>query len=124
MAKVVGVGGVFIKTGDVGAWKAWYQSVLGLTLEDFGGAVFPHPDIGHTLIAPFRAGADTDYFAPSPHSLMVNLIVDDLEGVLARAAQAGVAPISSEDSEFGRFAALVDPAGVKIELWQPPAKQA
>jgi predicted enzyme related to lactoylglutathione lyase len=124
MAKVVGVGGVFIKTADVGTWKAWYQSVLGLTLEDFGGAVFPHPDIGHTLIAPFPAAADTDYFAPSPHSLMVNLIVDDLEGVLARAARAGVTPISSEASEYGRFAALIDPAGVKIELWQPPVKEA
>jgi predicted enzyme related to lactoylglutathione lyase len=122
MAKVVGVGGVFIKTADVGAWKAWYQSVLGLTLEDFGGAVFPHPDIGYTLIAPFSA--DSDYCAPSPHSLMINLIVDDLDGVLARAARAGVTPVSSQDSEYGRFAAVVDPAGVKVELWQPPAKEA
>jgi predicted enzyme related to lactoylglutathione lyase len=122
MAKVVGVGGVFIKTADVEAWRAWYQGVLGLTLEDFGGAVFPHPDIGHTLIASFPA--DSDYFAPSPHSLMINLIVDDLDGVLARAARAGVTPISREDSEFGRFAALVDPAGVKVELWQPAAKAA
>jgi predicted enzyme related to lactoylglutathione lyase len=55
---------------------------------------------------------------------MVNLIVDDLEGVLARAARAGVTPISSEASEYGRFAALIDPAGVKIELWQPPVKEA
>ena len=121
MAKVVGVGGVFIKTPDIAAWKAWYQTVLGLSLEDFGGAVFPHPDVGYTLIAAFPA--DSDYFAPSPHSLMVNLIVDDLDGVLARAAQAGVTPISSQDSEYGRFAALVDPAGVKVELWQPAAKE-
>jgi hypothetical protein len=62
MAKVVGVGGVFISTPDVAAWKAWYARVLGLALEEFGGAVFPHPAIGHSLIAPFSA--DSDYFAP------------------------------------------------------------
>jgi predicted enzyme related to lactoylglutathione lyase len=122
MAKVIGVGGVFIKTDDVEAWKSWYQTVLGLSIDDFGGAVFPHPDVGYTLIASFPA--DSDYFAPSPHSLIINLIVDDLDGVLARAAAAGVTPISSQDGEYGRFAALVDPAGVKVELWQPPAKEA
>jgi predicted enzyme related to lactoylglutathione lyase len=121
MAKVVGVGGLFIKTADVGAWRAWYERVLGLSLDDFGGAVFPHPDIGYTLIAPFPA--DSDYFEPSPHSVMVNLIVDDLDGVLARAARAGVTPLSRLDSEYGRFAAVVDPAGVKVELWQPAAKE-
>jgi predicted enzyme related to lactoylglutathione lyase len=119
MASVVGVGGVFIKAPDVDAWKAWYQKVLGLTLEDFGGAVFEHPAIGCSQIAAF--GADTDYFAPSPHALMVNLIVDDLDGVLARAAEAGETPISRQDGEYGRFAALIDPAGVKLELWQPPS---
>ena len=119
MAKVVGVGGVFIKTPDVEAWKGWYERVLGLKLEDFGGAIFPHPDIGHSLLAGFPA--DSDYFEPSKHALMVNLIVDDLDGVLARAAAADVTPIHRDDSDYGRFAHLIDPAGVKIELWQPPA---
>ncbi|MGH7025320.1 MAG: VOC family protein [Caulobacteraceae bacterium] len=120
MAGVVGVGGLFVKTADIEAWKDWYRRVLGLTLEDFGGAVFQHPSIGHTLIAAFPD--DSDYFAPSPHAVMINLIVDDLDGVLARAAEAGETPLSRDDGEYGRFAHLVDPAGVKVELWQPPAK--
>ncbi|HEY7899795.1 MAG TPA: VOC family protein [Caulobacteraceae bacterium] len=119
MAKVVGVGGVFIKTDDIAAWKDWYARVLGLEVAAWGGAVFPHPSIGKSLISVFPG--DSDYFAPSPHALMVNLIVDDLDGVLARAAAAGVSPLSREDGEQGRFAHLVDPAGVKVELWQPPA---
>lgn len=94
--------------------------MLGLKLEDFGGAIFPHPDIGHSLLAPFPA--DSDYFTPSPHGLMVNLIVDDLDGVLVRVAAAGEKPIWREDSEYGCFAHMMDPAGVKVELWEPPAK--
>lgn len=117
MAKVVGVGGVFIKAPDIEAWKGWYRNVPGVEIEDFGGAIFPHPTIGYSLIAAF--GADSDYFAPSPHAVMINLIVDDLDGVLARAAKAGETPISREDGEQGRFAHLIDPAGVKVELWQP-----
>jgi predicted enzyme related to lactoylglutathione lyase len=120
MAKVVGIGGVFIKTSDVKAWKAWYQRVLGLELEDYGAAVFPHPTIGVSQIAAFAG--DSDYFEPSPHAVMVNLIVDDLDGVLARAAEAGVTPLSRQDGEYGRFAHLIDPAGVKLELWEPPAE--
>ena len=120
MAKVVGVGGVFIKAPDPEAWKAWYRDVLGLTVEDFGGAILPHPDIGYQLVSVFSA--DSDHFAPSSHQVMVNLIVDDIDGVLARAAAAGCEPVSREDGEYGRFAALIDPAGVKLELWQPAAE--
>jgi predicted enzyme related to lactoylglutathione lyase len=119
VAAVVGVGGVFIKAPDLAAWKAWYGRVLGVDLESFGAAIFPPQPLGQSLIAGFPA--DSDYFAPSPHTVMVNLIVDDLEGVLARAAEAGVTPLHREDSEQGRFAHLMDPAGVKLELWQPPA---
>ncbi len=121
---MVGVGGVFIKTADVEAWKAWYQSVPGLSLEDFGGAIFhpPPTSASRRSKAAFPAGADSDYFDPSPHAVMVNLIVDDLDGVLARAAKAGVTPLSRQDGEYGRFAHLIDPAGVKLELWEPPAE--
>ena len=40
MAKVTGIGGVFLKAkGDAAALAKWYETHLGLTLEDFGGAV-------------------------------------------------------------------------------------
>jgi hypothetical protein len=38
MAKITGVGGVFIKSrGDGAALAPWYQKHLGMALEDFGG---------------------------------------------------------------------------------------
>jgi predicted enzyme related to lactoylglutathione lyase len=52
---------------------------------------------------------------------MVNFIVDDLDGLLAKAAAEGAEPTGrQDDADYGRFAWLVDPAGVKIELWEPP----
>ena len=73
---------------------------------------------GYTIWSPFKAA--TTYFAPSTAPFMVNFIVDDLDGVLARAAAAGVHPTGRDDSdENGRFAWLMDPAGLKIELWEP-----
>jgi catechol 2,3-dioxygenase-like lactoylglutathione lyase family enzyme len=117
MAKVLGIGGIFFKTADPKALGDWYKRVLGFPVSDWGGAMFPHPTLGLTLWTPFKA--DTDHFAPSSHDYMINLIVDDLDGVLAHAKAEGVEPIKRQEDSFGRFAWLLDPAGVKVELWQP-----
>lgn len=119
MAKVLGLGGVFFKAADPAAVGAWYARVLGFEISDWGGAMFEHPKVGGTNWSPFAA--DTDYFAPSAAPFMINLIVDDLDGVLAKAAAEGVEPTGRQDDEaMGCFAWLIDPAGVKIELWEPP----
>lgn len=123
MAKVLGVGGVFFKSKDGKAMQDWYSRVLGLEFHDWGGVVFTpdaaaaHPGAG-TVFSPFKA--DTDYFAPSDKDYMFNLMVDDLDGILARAKSEGVEPIKMFPDEMnGRFAHIMDPEGRKIELWQP-----
>jgi predicted enzyme related to lactoylglutathione lyase len=50
---------------------------------------------------------------------MFNLMVDDLDGILAVAAQHGVTPTFTSDELNGRFAHVMDPEGRKIELWEP-----
>jgi catechol 2,3-dioxygenase-like lactoylglutathione lyase family enzyme len=122
MAKVLGIGGVFFKTGDPEALSEWYRRVLGFPISEWGGAMFPHAAEGMTVWTPFKA--DTDHFAPSRQDFMINLIVDDLDGVLERAKAEGVEPIARQDDDFGRFAWLLDPAEIKVELWQPPAEEA
>ncbi|WP_241482217.1 hypothetical protein [Leisingera sp. ANG-Vp] len=40
MARITGIGGVFIKArGDAKALAEWYSDHLGLELNDFGGAI-------------------------------------------------------------------------------------
>jgi catechol 2,3-dioxygenase-like lactoylglutathione lyase family enzyme len=118
MAKVLGLGGIFFKAQDPDAVRAWYGRVLGFEVLDWGGAVFRNPGIGSTNWSPFDA--DTGYFEPSQAAFMINFIVDDLDGLLAKAAAEGAEPTGRQDDEhMGRFAWLIDPAGVKIELWEP-----
>lgn len=118
MAKVLGIGGVFFKAKDPAASSEWYGRVLGFDVTSWGGVKFEHPDRGSQVWAPFKA--DSDYFDPSPHSMMINLLVDDIDGVLARVAKEGVEPLGRmDDDDNGRFAWLLDPDGIKLELWEP-----
>lgn len=125
--RVLGLGGVFLAAADPGATRDWYRDVLGLEVNDYGGFDFDHRATAaafgagaRTIFAPFPDGAD--YFAPSTLPFMLNLIVDDLDAVLARAASRGVAQLQpAEQHDYGRFAWIHDPDGRKLELWQPPA---
>ena len=123
MAKVLGVGGVFFKAADPKAVRDWYARVLGFELSEWGGMSWPHPQAGQVNWSVFEASSD--YYAPSTAPFMLNYIVDDLDGVLAKAKAAGAEPVGEPtDDVYGRFAWLMDPAGVKIELWEPPATTA
>ena len=117
MAKVTGLGGIFYKVSDTDATKAWYRDNLGVG-GDYG-AMFPikqdDPE-GFTILSPFKD--DSDYFAPSGSPFMINLRVDDLDGVLADLATKGIEPLGRQDEDYGRFAWILDPDGIKVELWQ------
>jgi predicted enzyme related to lactoylglutathione lyase len=119
VGKVLGIGGVFYKVQDPQAVRDWYARVLGFDLTDWGGAMFlaAPESLQQWTVFP----ADTDYLAPSAQPFMINLMVDDLDGLLARVTDAGVEVVGRQDEPYGRFAWLIDPAGVKLELWQPVA---
>ena len=117
MARVTGLGGIFYKVADTAATKAWYQENLGVGGEY--GAMFPFKKDdaeGFTLLSPFAA--DSDYFSPSAAPFMINLRVDDLDGMVADLAAKGIAILGRQDEDYGRFAWIVDPDGIKVELWQ------
>jgi catechol 2,3-dioxygenase-like lactoylglutathione lyase family enzyme len=117
MARVTGLGGIFYKVADTAATQKWYQETLGVGGE--WGAMFPFkkddPE-GFTLLSPFKA--ETDYFAPSASPFMINLRVDDLDGMIADLEGKGIEILGRQDEDYGRFAWILDPDGVKVELWQ------
>lgn len=123
--RVHGIGGVFFKARDPQALSQWYARHLGFPIEQWGGAVFDwtRPEgaaPGCTLWTPFAA--DTKYFEPSDKGFMLNLRVDDLDGVLAALREEGVDVLDRrEDGEMGKFGYIVDPEGTLLELWEPPA---
>jgi len=123
MAKVLGVGGVFFKSEDPKALSAWYGEHLGFRISEYGGTEFfarDLPENAYTVWSPFKAS--TTYFEPSDQAFMINLMVDDLDGMLARVVASGAKQVGEiDESEFGRFAWFLDPDGNKVELWQPPA---
>ncbi len=40
MARVTGIGGIFLRARDPKSLSAWYVKHLGITLSDYGGATF------------------------------------------------------------------------------------
>lgn len=124
MAKITGIGGVFLKCkGDSEALSAWYQTHLGMPLESWGGAVLRWPDDkaeDQGLTVWNLASRDSQWFQPSDSAFMINYRVDDLDALLAQLRAADVAVIAGPEShENGKFAWIMDPDGNKVELWEP-----
>ncbi len=121
MERVVGIGGVFIKSSNPDALRAWYRDHLGMDIQAWGGMSFPWntPD-GATIWSVFDAGST--YFAPSTAPFMVNYRVKDLHAVLAALRAEGCEVDEKTDSsDFGKFGWVMDPDGNRIELWEPPS---
>jgi glyoxylase I family protein len=119
MARVTGIGGIFFRSSDPKGLAAWYLTHLGITGPE---AAMWMQDAGPTVFAPFPAGSD--YFA-ADKAWMLNLRVDDLDGLTAALRKAGIIVETKAewdlDGSYGRFARIHDPEGTPIELWEPPA---
>ena len=124
MAKVTGIGGVFLKSkGDGKSLAKWYEQHLGMPLTEWGGAVLRWPDDKAEdggLTVWHLASKDSKWFSPSESSFMINYRVDDLVALLEQLRAAGGEIVSGPEShENGKFAWIMDPEGNKVELWEP-----
>ena len=118
---VTGIGGIFIRSDNPKALMEWYQDMLGLKVEAWGGALLAYDAPQHPPVLVFNAFArTTTYMDPSKREVMLNFAVDDMDAMLARLKAKGVPILKQDDSDpNGRFAWVLDPDGTKIELWQP-----
>ncbi len=117
MASVTGVGGVFLRANDPKALYAWYERHFGL-VRSGGFFAFPAATQRAQIVVSFF-GQEDQYF-PRAQKAMINLQVDDLDGLLDRLMEEGVTVDPKRDTyDFGKFGWCIDPEGNRIEFWQP-----
>src|SRR5262245_9071339 len=128
MERVTGIGGIVFKARDPAALRAWYKRHLGIDVQEWGGAAFKwidaqgKPTAGRTVWS--IGDAAGDHYAPSTASFMVNYRVADLHALVAALKNEGCNVLEKiEESEYGKFAWVMDPEGNKVELWHPPPGQ-
>jgi catechol 2,3-dioxygenase-like lactoylglutathione lyase family enzyme len=117
MAQITGLGGVFYVVEDPAATRQWYKDKLGLD-GDYGPQLdwaLEKKDQPYSLISHFK---DNEYMQPATANFMINLRVDDLEGFVELLKGRDVEILNMVDEGYGKFAWLLDPNGVKIELWE------
>lgn len=122
--RVTGIGGIFFKTKNPEATKAWYKKHLGFNTDDYG-CVFPWKDNNleecATQWSPFAE--NTKYFSPSKKDFMFNYRVENLEILLKTLKQEGVTIVGDiQEYSYGKFGWVLDNDGNKVELWEPKGK--
>jgi predicted enzyme related to lactoylglutathione lyase len=128
MKRVTGIGGIFFKAKDAPAMRAWYKRHLAIDVQEWGGTAFAWADSDGKPVGGMTvwsiAAQDSDQFAPSKAPFMVNYMVEDLHAVVEALKAEGCNVLDDiSDSEYGKFAWVIDPEENKVELWQPPAGQ-
>lgn len=115
--RVTGLGGVFYVVSDPAATRAWYRDMLGIDGPYGPQLAWADEPLAHpySLISHF---ADDTYIKPGTGGFMVNLRVNDCDGMVASLKAKGVTILGEADEGYGKFAWLLDPDGVKIELWE------
>ena len=128
MKRVTGIGGIFFKANDASSLQAWYKRHLGIDVQVWGGAAFTWTDDEGKPVAGTTAWSivprESDQFAPGAASFMVNYRVEDVRALVKALKDEGcTVPQEVEESEYGKFAWVIDPEGNKVELWEPPPGQ-
>lgn len=130
MAKIDGIGGVFIFSNYPKDLAEWYINKLGLTLKLLEGNIYyvelyfrSLDDPNKKLHIVFAIMPISEHQDINHNQAMINYRVDDLVKFVEELKIKGISvdPIhEGEDAEgIGKFTHLYDPEGNKIELWQP-----
>ncbi len=120
--RITGLGGVFYVVEDPAATREWYRDTLGLDGEygpQLAWAEEPKTN-PYSLISHFSDGT---YIKPGKNGFMINLRVNDLDGFVSKLKKKGVDILDTADEGYGKFAWLLDPNGIKIELWEQVADE-
>ena len=120
--RITGLGGVFYVAADPEATRAWYREKLGIDGEygpQLAWADEPKAN-PYSLISHFQ---DDTYIKPGQGGFMINLRVNDLDGFVKLLKSRKVKVLDTADEGYGKFAWILDPNGIKIELWEQVAEE-
>jgi predicted enzyme related to lactoylglutathione lyase len=128
MKRVTGIGGIFFKAKDAPSLQAWYKRHLEIDVQSWGGASFDWTDAEGKPVAGttawLTAPQASKQFARSAAPFMVNYRVEDVLALVKALKEEGCNVLDKiDDSEYGKFAWVIDPEGNKVELCQPPRGQ-
>lgn len=114
MAKITGIGGIFIKTyQDQERLKGFYKDKLGLLLSEYGVSIISDTNL---ILMTMEKGSN-----PYP---FLNFTVDNLDEMISDLRSKGVNVVKGvEEFDYGKFATIKDDCGNLIELWEPYRKQ-
>lgn len=121
MAKVIGIGGIFIKFKDPDVMRSWYRDILGMTTNEYG-VLFEfngnNHQKGYLQLGTFEES--TKYFGSDKQQVMINFRVDNLVEMQNQMTLRNVKIVDEiEEYEYGKFLHIEDPEGNRIELWEP-----
>ena len=124
--RVTGIGGIFFKSKNPARLKAWYAKHLGIDSDQYGSKFVwnaiddekEQAEMKTTVWSPMPE--DTTYYDPGQQGHMINYRVENLEELLRVLKSEGVEHVGKMGAfEYGKFAWILDPDGVKVELWEP-----
>lgn len=122
---VTGIGGVFFKSKDPAALNKWYETNLGMKIDQYGKQ-FEWKEVISSDSS--RMGSlqwsifdeSSDYLDPSKSSFMINYMVSDIDQLVIDLQKNNVIFIDSiVDYSYGKFVHIMDSEGNKIELFEP-----
>ena len=119
MAKILGVGSLFIRSPDPDGLYAWYSRCLGVAPDTSSVTTEGFTMAGDPLLWSIVDG-DPQSLDHGRRDFTFNLIVEDVDAALRGIADAGGTIVGeAETGAKGRFGWFIDPEGNKVELWQP-----
>jgi hypothetical protein len=110
MAKITGIGGMFLKTEhDHGEIRKFYSEKLGLLENEYGLSIIS--DTNLTLITLEKGNDKFPY---------LNLTVDNMDEMIKELKEKKVEVVKEPiEYSYGKFATIKDNLGNLIELWEP-----
>jgi len=110
MAKITGIGGLFLKTDhDIEKTRKFYSEKLGLLPSEYGLSIIS--DTNLTLITLEKGNDSFPY---------LNLTVDNMDEMIEELKKKDVEIVKEPmEYSYGKFATIKDDQGTLIELWEP-----